>query len=225
RAALDWLNEITPDEIGFFGLEVELWRIADSPFAPKFNIVSRPNEWIPTPNSRSQEGVTEAGALHLEFWTQLRQYMEQKGSPVKIRPSTANLTQLSLGRSGFGLKAANLINAHASWVWLLLHGPYAKAHYHLIKDLHGQEVEAALGDGVLWQEQADKPFSAISIQVRSDLRDRSTWPELNACIASNLEAMDRLFRPMVRTLDSIAYVPLESEMLGSESLDQPEDEL
>ena len=45
RAALDWLNEITDERFRFFGLEVELWRIGNSPAAPKFNIVSKPNEW------------------------------------------------------------------------------------------------------------------------------------------------------------------------------------
>src|SRR5689334_7653054 len=45
RAALDWLNEVTDERINFFGLEVELWRIGDSPVAPKFNVVSKPNAW------------------------------------------------------------------------------------------------------------------------------------------------------------------------------------
>src|SRR4029079_16711090 len=34
RAALDWLNEITDERISFFGLEIELWRIGESPIAP-----------------------------------------------------------------------------------------------------------------------------------------------------------------------------------------------
>lgn len=45
RAALYWLNKITGDEIGFFGIEIELWRIGNSDPAPKFNIVSKPNDW------------------------------------------------------------------------------------------------------------------------------------------------------------------------------------
>ena len=45
RAALDWLNEITDKRFRFFGLEVELWQIGNSPAAPKFNIVAQPNEW------------------------------------------------------------------------------------------------------------------------------------------------------------------------------------
>ncbi len=35
RATLDWLYEITDNRFRFFGLEIELWRIADSPVAPK----------------------------------------------------------------------------------------------------------------------------------------------------------------------------------------------
>lgn len=45
RSTLDWLNRITDESFRFFGLEVELWKIADSPAAPKLNIVSKPNDW------------------------------------------------------------------------------------------------------------------------------------------------------------------------------------
>ncbi len=40
---LNWLNEISSDNIGFYGLEVELWRIGESPLAPKFHLVSKPS--------------------------------------------------------------------------------------------------------------------------------------------------------------------------------------
>ena len=55
RAALDWLNQITHEDFRFFGLEIELWSIGDSLGAPKFNIVSMPNDW-----SRSLTQVTRA---------------------------------------------------------------------------------------------------------------------------------------------------------------------
>lgn len=44
RAAMDWLNGITEKDIRFFGVEIELWRIGDSPVAPKFNLVAKPND-------------------------------------------------------------------------------------------------------------------------------------------------------------------------------------
>jgi hypothetical protein len=39
---------VTHDDISFFGVEVELWRIGDSPPAPKFNVVAKPNDWQKT---------------------------------------------------------------------------------------------------------------------------------------------------------------------------------
>ena len=45
RNTLNWLNEVTGETIRFFGLEVELWRIGDSPLAPKFQVVSKPSGW------------------------------------------------------------------------------------------------------------------------------------------------------------------------------------
>jgi len=50
---LNWLNEVTGSSIQFFGLEVELWRIGDSPLAPRFNVVCKPSGWTestPAPN-------------------------------------------------------------------------------------------------------------------------------------------------------------------------------
>lgn len=45
RQAIEWLNEHTDEEVEFFLLEIEVWKIGDSLAAPKFNIVSKPNDW------------------------------------------------------------------------------------------------------------------------------------------------------------------------------------
>ena len=44
-AALQWLNDNTVADVGFFGVELELLKIADSPLAPHFRVVVQPNEW------------------------------------------------------------------------------------------------------------------------------------------------------------------------------------
>jgi hypothetical protein len=56
RAALDWLNNITGEEFRFFGLEVELWRIGESPIAPKFNVVSKLDRASTVARRRPGEG-------------------------------------------------------------------------------------------------------------------------------------------------------------------------
>ena len=67
RAALDWLNEHTSEQINFFGLEIELWKIGNSLVAPKFNIVSKPNDW-----TRSMKPAAEGDIVPLPIsWTLL----------------------------------------------------------------------------------------------------------------------------------------------------------
>ena len=48
KQAIGWLNQHTDENIGFFLIEIELWRIGDSLPAPRFNVVERPNEWAKT---------------------------------------------------------------------------------------------------------------------------------------------------------------------------------
>lgn len=56
RKAIEWLNNNTGEGIGFFLLEIELWKINDSIPAPKFNIVERPNNWAKEVKSESGTG-------------------------------------------------------------------------------------------------------------------------------------------------------------------------
>lgn len=116
RNTLNWLNEISHDNILFFGLEVELWRIGDSPLAPRFHIVSKPGNWgenaataqaspsvVAPPPSVPVETTLEdqlqqveselqleyqlvENELQLEYWQELRSFLESSGS--FIRPGT-----------------------------------------------------------------------------------------------------------------------------------------
>ena len=43
RETLNWLNKNTPTVLQFFGLEINVIQIADSPYAPEFTIVTNMN--------------------------------------------------------------------------------------------------------------------------------------------------------------------------------------
>jgi hypothetical protein len=100
RAALDWLNEITDDRFSFFGLEIELWRIGTSPVAPKFNIVSKPNDWTKGAGGTVQVVDSPTGQLQLEYWTALREAAKQLKSFLKMQtPRPQAWSDVSLGRT------------------------------------------------------------------------------------------------------------------------------
>lgn len=57
RAALDWLNENTIEEIRFFGVEIAAVRIGESTPAPQFRLVVKPNDW-----TKRVQGAEEASS-------------------------------------------------------------------------------------------------------------------------------------------------------------------
>jgi hypothetical protein len=87
RAALDWLNEITDERFNFFGLEIELWKIGDSPVAPKFNVVCKPNDWSKNVQDSARGlanvATSEIRRVYLEYWTLFRDHMRENKSFVR----------------------------------------------------------------------------------------------------------------------------------------------
>ena len=45
RAAIEWLNNHTDENIGFFLVEIKLYQIGSSDIAVKFEVVEKPNDW------------------------------------------------------------------------------------------------------------------------------------------------------------------------------------
>ena len=71
----------TAIDIDLFGIEIELWRIGDSPVAPKFSLVSKPNEWSKTLRRVSKDGEGSGAkaaraAFRSAYWKALGDYWE-----------------------------------------------------------------------------------------------------------------------------------------------------
>ena len=95
RAALDWLNEITDEEFAFFGVEVELWRIGGSSPAPRFNVVSKPNDWtraVSTSARRVARGEPEGIDINrVAYWSEFGKALDALGGPLKSRQQPPRL--------------------------------------------------------------------------------------------------------------------------------------
>lgn len=56
RQTFDWLNTVSRDDVNFYGMELELWRIDDSVPAPNFNVVCQPNMWARQLKNGQEDG-------------------------------------------------------------------------------------------------------------------------------------------------------------------------
>ena len=212
RAALDWLNEITAERFSFFGLEIELWRIGDSPMAPKFNMVSHPNDWTKTVSRISQGELTPTNQLYLEYWTGLRDLLEERNGVISpVKPLPQSWMSFGVGRSGFWLSASASMRDKWISVDLTVAGKDGKPHFYLL----GQDrvdIEEEIGAKLEWEERPGRKQSYVSLsQEEIDLEDRGDWNRQHQWLCDNLEAFHKVFSPRVKALDASEYLPEEDE--------------
>lgn len=209
RAALDWLNERTDEKINLFGLEVELWRIGDSPIAPKFNIVSQPNDWSRTvQQAASNIGVPSAHSLlHQRFWMGFKEYMENNKSIVRCqKPSLRHWMNHSIGFSGIHLiSITSLWNSETSGkkpeirVELYIDGPNFKKDYEGLEK-EKEVVEKALGYPLTWYNPEESKMCRIYVRKDADFTNENLWPEQFEWLRVRLDEMYKVFTPIVKKL-------------------------
>ncbi len=209
RATLDWLNERTDEKINFFGLEVELWRIGDSPIAPKFNIISQPNEWSRTVQQAAAGagGISAHKQLQLKFWTAFREHMEAKGSIVRCqKPLPQHWTNYAIGRSGIHLTSiVSIWNSETNSkgpeirAELYLDGPNAKQEFAALEK-QKENLETALGFPLTWHNPENKAMCRLYTRQDADFLNEALWPQHFEWLRQRLETMHKVFAPIVKNL-------------------------
>jgi hypothetical protein len=102
-SALQFLNDNTTEELSFFAVEVELWRISDSPLAPKFEVLVKPNDWVKSgrEQARAASSASTTKQLQLKFWSVLSEKLESIGSGIRPqKPRPQHWLNISIGRAG-----------------------------------------------------------------------------------------------------------------------------
>lgn len=103
RQALDWLNAHTPEDLSFFGVELELLRIGGSPAAPHFKLVAQPNDWQKSVKAKAEAQPTGKGLEYQSFWKELLALYKTK-YPLDKAPNKATTDSwltFGIGRTGF----------------------------------------------------------------------------------------------------------------------------
>ena len=206
RSALDWLNNITDDQFKFFGLEVELWQIGDSPVAPKFNIVSKPNDWSRSVGQAARQietgTLTDIKAAQLEFWTQLAEKLKENSHIRPQKPMPQHWAVFRIGRSGFHISGLHNTRDKCIGVELYINHQNAKDFYNQLY-VQKNDIEAEIGHELIWKELPNKSASRIILYLRDvDPMDRSRWDEYQDWLIKYIEAFDRAFRNRIRNLEA-----------------------
>jgi hypothetical protein len=212
RAALDWLNEITEERFNFFGLEVELWKIGQSAIAPKFNVISKPNDWTRTIQEAATQiqstSLSDTKRLQLDFWTRFRQFAEERNSAVRpTKPFPQHWMSMSIGRSGFHLTAVcsfspsetNQYEPHEIRAEFVCDGRGAKECYSLL-EAQRPEIEREFGEPLYWHNPPEVKSWKAYVLKPVNVADTEHWPAHHQWLLTRLERLRAVFGPRAKML-------------------------
>lgn len=175
RQAVEWLNQHTDENIGFFLVEIELWRINDSLPAPKFTIIEKPNDWAKT--MKVVEGLSEHQKMQLEFWQAFIDYAfnndEFKKTFTQRKAQPQHWYDVSVGSSVYHI--AFTINSQKKKLGAEIYIHNDKEIYEHFKK-SAAEIEQEIGSEIVWRE-ANKDCRILVLHDGDVKKGSDSWTQ------------------------------------------------
>ncbi len=162
KQAIDWLNEHTDEDLGFFAVQIELWQIGESKPAPKFNIVSKPNEWQKTiKQSTAKSELTNTKLMQFNFWNSFKEYAKENSKKLRLRKThPQHWYDISIGSSE--AHVALTINTQTNEIACELYINDNNEIYEYLEN-NKEEIEKEIGGSLKWMRLDNRKASRIKL--------------------------------------------------------------
>ncbi len=195
RKAIDWLNDHTDEKLNFFLVRLEIWRIEESKWAPKFQVVSRPNEWVKLLARSSGPQRTKTQILQHEYWTQFSEFASSEQSTLRLRtPRPQHWYDISYGNSKSHISLT--INTQSNVLGCEIYIPNSKELYNTIHE-HKEDIESELGTELEWMALPSKKASRIKSSYPINVKDRNNWTQAFDWMKTSAESFRTAFSKYV----------------------------
>lgn len=176
KAAVEWLNNHTDENIGFFLCEIKLFQIGDSQIAPSFTVVERPNDWAKEIKKTSTANPTHQ--QRLEYWQAFNDYAFKDATFSKEfnkrKPTTDHWMDFSIGSSACHIGVTQIRKTNSIGVELYINDD--KELFNSIHN-HKDDVEKIMGFALDWRELPERKASRIIVEKLANLDDQAEWTE------------------------------------------------
>jgi len=205
--AIEWLNEITPDDISFYLIKIEAIRIEPQHLvAPLFTVIKRPSKESKQIGAEKKE-YAQRHILRKEFWTQLLEKAKEKTKLyANVSPSIYSWIGTGAGKSGISYNYI-ITNKYASCEVYLDRGKefeepnINKIRFDKLLE-HKDEIEKEFGGKLNWERLEDRRASRISVHFDGvGLKDREKWEELQEKMIETMIKLEKALGKHIRQLD------------------------
>lgn len=200
KQAIDWLNEHTDENINFFVIKMEVWKIGDSSYAPKFYIVSQPNDWAKAVKKTNNKlsHITETGLLQLEFWEKFREFAQNKGSTLRLKkPHPRMFYDINFGNSDahIGLNIYSKSNQISCEIYI----PNSKKLFHEL-EMRKDVIHQELNQKLVWMELPTKKASRIRTFNDGNISNTDEWEKYFAWLLNEAELLQQIFSKHIQEI-------------------------
>lgn len=201
RAALDWLNNITDQNIEFFGIEIELFKIGESIPAPMFNIISKPNTWSKSIKKSSNNiQLTETKKYQEYYWQSMKDYVETQNISFRMQKALPqHWTNISIGRSNY--KICAIANSRDKWiaVQLVIYGPEALENFKRLREKYESDSMQNLTNEIDWLEkEGGKEHHINLIMFNNDPLDKGKMKKQHELLVMWIDKFHKYFKQKVK---------------------------
>jgi hypothetical protein len=188
RAAIDWLNQNTVEGINFFGIEIQLWRIGNSPIAPRFKVVAKPNNWIKSIRRSIDSGSpTDYKMVQMRFWEKFKEFLAERDPLIRAenpKPQSGMQIATTFGDirlfAGINLREKNIgINIHFI-------NENSNELFSILKEKYEPEIKQRFKDTLEFHEViGKKPY--LRLLNSSDPNDETLWESQFSWLTENIK--------------------------------------
>ena len=197
KQAVDWLNEHTDEKINIFAIQMEVWKIADSPYAPKFLIIAKPNDWAKAVKKVATQGeLSDTKLLQLEFWSKFKEYVQDNNGKIKLRkPYPQHWYDVSFGSSKAHIAIG--VNSQSEQMSCEIYIPDSKQ---LFADLfiNKDKIENELSEQLDWEELPNKKASRIILRTNGDFFNQENWGNYHTWMLEKVIDFQKVFGKYVK---------------------------
>ena len=201
KQAIDWLNEHTDDGINIFIIRMELWRIGDSPCAPKFHVVSQPNDWAKAikKSVSGSTSLTDRKLMQLDFWSSFKAFAKENKKLRLRKAYPQHWYDISIGSSKAHLSL--VVDADNHQVRCEFYIPDSEALYRALAERQ-KAIDTAVGRKLEWMELPGRKASRIRAVHEIDVKNRDNWDAAFQWLADTAIRFQDVFSRELKKLEA-----------------------
>lgn len=197
KQAVDWLNEHTDSNINIFAIQMEVWKISSSPYAPKFQVIAKPNDWAKAvKKATAQSELSDTKLLQLEFWTKFREYVQENNGKVKLRKAyPQHWYDISFGSSSAHICLT--VNSQNEQMACEIYIPDSKQIFSSLFEKK-DDIERKLSEHLVWEELPEKKASRIKLITKGNLSNQTDWEQYHSWLLEKVTKFQEVFGKFIK---------------------------